>query len=85
MQLKTWLKSKGLTPSAFATAAKLEMTTVHRAVHRKVMLPDGNLREHIPSSATMKAIMEATNGAVTPNDFFEDTQPARAVGIKAAS
>lgn len=61
MTLDQYLKSNGLTQSAFAALIGVDQTTIHR------MLASGQ----IPSKPTMIKIVEKTNGAVTPNDFFE--------------
>ena len=62
MKLKTYIEARGLTVTAFAKAAGLEVSTAHRAVTEKVM----------PSPATIRAILKATNGEVTSHDFFTD-------------
>lgn len=61
MKLTQYLKIKGLTLTAFAKLAGLNVPTAHRAEKGKVM----------PSPNTMRAIMAATKNKVMPNDFFE--------------
>ena len=61
MKLKDYLEESQETFTAFAERADLTLSTVQRAAMGKV----------VPSPATMKAIHLATDGAVTPNDFFD--------------
>jgi TorA maturation chaperone TorD len=62
MKLSRYLADAGLSISAFARKAGLQVSTVHRAVHGRVM----------PSEATIRAIMRATDGAVRPDDFYDE-------------
>ena len=59
--LGRYLDAHNLSVSEFARQAGLEVSTAHRAVHGQV----------VPSPATIRAIREATKGAVTANDFHE--------------
>ena len=59
MKLSRYLADAGLSVSAFARKAGLQVSTVHRAVHGRVM----------PSEATIVAIARATGGAVRADDF----------------
>ena len=61
MKLSAYMEDHGLTLTAFAKRAGLNISTAHRAVVGKV----------VPSPPTMKAIFAATDGMVTPNDFFD--------------
>ena len=72
MRLADWLSKKRLSVAEFARRAAIEASTAHRAVTGKVM----------PSPGTLRAIRKATDGAVTPNDFYDhpgdrpcDTEP----------
>jgi TorA maturation chaperone TorD len=66
MKLSRYLEEAKLTVSAFARKAGLQVSTVHRAVHGSVM----------PSEATIRAIVHATDGAVRADDFYDDLPPA---------
>jgi TorA maturation chaperone TorD len=68
MKLSRYLEETKLTVSAFARKAGLQVSTVHRAVHGSVM----------PSEATIRAIVRATDGAVRADDFYEDLPPPAA-------
>lgn len=61
MKLIEYLSENHITMLAFAAQIGVDVSTIHRAVHGKV----------IPSRATMKAIYKATNGAVTPSDLVQ--------------
>lgn len=60
MKLTEYLDQQNITPSAFAKAIGVEASTVTR-------LASG---ETVPSPRVMRAIIAATGGLVTPNDFF---------------
>lgn len=65
MKLSAYLESHGITASAFAETIGRDKSTVTR-------LSNGDRK---PDPATMQAILEATDGAVTPNDFFGISAP----------
>lgn len=60
MTLKDYLAREGNTATRLATACDVSVSTITRAA-------DGTT---IPSRELMGKIHEATDGAVTPNDFF---------------
>jgi transcriptional regulator with XRE-family HTH domain len=60
MKLKDYLTQRKITSSAFAKVIGVETSTVTR-------LASG---ETVPSPRVMRAIIAATGGLVTPNDFF---------------
>lgn len=60
MQLAAYLKSKNITPQAFADAIGVHRTSV-------VRFCSGERR---PDLTTLQKIHEATGGDVTPQDFF---------------
>lgn len=68
MQLKTWLQDKGVSYAEFA---------------RRIGASNGKVvqryaeRERMPEPTMMTKIVEATDGAVQPNDFYD--LPAGAV------
>ena len=68
MKLSRYLADAGLSVSAFARKAGLQVSTVHRAVHGRVM----------PSEATIVAIARATGGAVRADDFYDELPPPAA-------
>jgi TorA maturation chaperone TorD len=68
MKLSRYLAEAGLSVSAFARKAGLQVSTVHRAVHGRVM----------PSEATIRAIVRATDGAVRAGDFYDELPPVAA-------
>jgi transcriptional regulator with XRE-family HTH domain len=61
MNLKTYLDTEGITASEFATRIGVAVSTITRSARG----------EAIPSVETMRLIIDATNGRVTPNDFYE--------------
>lgn len=61
MKLADFLKQRDITAQTFAERIGRYPSTVTRLLSGK----------HTPDAATMKAIIEATEGLVTPNDFFE--------------
>jgi TorA maturation chaperone TorD len=66
MKLNRYLAEAGLSVSAFARKAGLQVSTAHRALHGRVM----------PSEATIRAIARATDGAVRADDFYDELPPA---------
>ena len=61
MRLADYLRREGLTASAFARRIGRSEATVSRIL-RGINRPDWS---------TLEAIRKATDGAVTPNDFFD--------------
>ena len=61
MDLKTYISEQGCSLHTFGQQVGVTQSAVSRWLC-------GN---RSPSPAMMRKIMEATNGAVTPNDFFE--------------
>ena len=59
MTLDSYLAAKNLTEPAFAERAKIDQSTVNRL-----------RRGGVPSTKVMRAIIDATGGEVTPNDFY---------------
>lgn len=70
MKLEHYLASREppLSPAAFARVIERDKSTVTR-------LCNGERR---PDPETMQRILDATNGVVTPNDFFSITKSAKA-------
>lgn len=66
MKLADYLTSKDLSDADFALAIECDRTTVSR-------LRRGITR---PTWAQAERIRDATQGAVTPNDFLQDAAPA---------
>lgn len=67
MTLDEWIKQEALTDAEFGAKIGRDRTTVSR-IRREKTCPD---------PATMQAIVDATGGAVEPNDFFDiPAQPA---------
>lgn len=60
MNLATYLEKHDMTATAFAAKIGVSIATVTRAARGEIM----------PSPETMRRIIEATNGKVTPNDFY---------------
>jgi transcriptional regulator with XRE-family HTH domain len=77
MKLEAWIESTGRTSASFARDLGVEASTIHRIVRR----------ERKPSHALMEKIAQATEGAVTPNDFFDvpDTPDAAAPATSEAA
>lgn len=67
MQLSQYLKEAKLTPGSFARQIGRHRSTVLRIVK-------GDFK---PDLKTMERIIAATDGAVTPNDFFNLPKRAR--------
>jgi putative transcriptional regulator len=65
MKLDTYLEQAGLTHGQFAEMIGCEQPTITRFTKGRVPSPD-----------LMRKIVEATDGAVTPNDFFDLDAPA---------
>jgi len=61
MRLSDYLREKKTTAVAFADRIGRAPSTVTRILSG----------QHTPDAATMRAIIEATDGAVSPNDFFD--------------
>jgi transcriptional regulator with XRE-family HTH domain len=61
MKLADYLASKEMTAQVFADSIGRAPSTVTRLLRG----------ETVPDRATMLAIIDATSGAVTPNDFFD--------------
>lgn len=61
MNLKSYLEKERLTASEFAERVGVFPSTITRAAKGEAM----------PSPKLMKQIMDATSGAVSPNDWFE--------------
>ena len=59
MTLSDFLSQRGLTPSEFARTVGTSRQNVSRWMTNNIPRPD-----------EMRRIVEATSGAVTPNDFF---------------
>ena len=61
MKLKTYIETEELTEAAFARKIGVSQVAVNRycAGHR------------LPGRSVMQKIAAETNGAVTPNDFFD--------------
>lgn len=60
MDLETYLSTRGMTDAAFAAQVGLERSVVTRLRNKKAT----------PSMASAARIFDATDGAVTPNDFL---------------
>ena len=75
MKLDEFLRTQGLSKSAFARCAGLTVSTVHRAAAGKVT----------PSRQTIQAIVVATEGVVQPNDFFAPVHSDRSSADETAS
>lgn len=61
MKLATYLKANAIRPAAFAESIGVDTSTVYR------LKGDGQ----IPSPEIMRKIVDATGGAVQPNDFYD--------------
>ena len=61
MKLADWLETNQVTAHAFAQRIGRAPSTVTRLIRGR----------HTPDAATMKSIIEVTDGAVLPNDFFD--------------
>lgn len=68
MQLTSYLETNNLTDAQFAETIGVDRSSVSRM--RRGL--------HIPNRDVMQRIVDATCGAVTPNDFFGITAPAEA-------
>lgn len=66
MKLSEYLEGQEEKPAAFARRIQVSPVTVHRYLHKRV----------IPAAEEMARIVEATKGAVQPNDFY-DLAPKR--------
>jgi transcriptional regulator with XRE-family HTH domain len=65
MDLRDYLQSNGMTALAFSR----RIDTSHVAVGRWLN------KQRIPNAVMMRRIIQATNGAVTPNDFYVNVLP----------
>lgn len=63
MTLGDWLRQNALSPAEFARRIGRPQATIQRYVAGK----------RIPEPAIMNLIVDATGGAVTPNDFYAVT------------
>ena len=66
MRLDEFRKNKGLSLSALAR----ELGAPHATVVRRWCLPQGHPQSLIPSPRYMSAILDYSDGAVQPNDFY---------------
>ncbi|WP_375272075.1 helix-turn-helix domain-containing protein [Sphingomonas sp.] len=73
MTLDSYLASQALTEASFAAKVGVDQSTINRV-----------RRGHRPSPKLMGAIATATDGAVTPNDFF-GLPPVSGVDTQAAA
>ncbi len=73
MKLRDWLAKERLSPTEFAKRLGRPQATIARYVSGS----------RIPEQAIMAEIVEATNGEVVPNDFYD--LPAPPEPQKAAS
>jgi hypothetical protein len=60
MKLSAFLESRKINPAAFAAGTGLARQAVHRYI----------AGERIPDKSAMAKIVAATEGEVTPNDFY---------------
>lgn len=60
MKLADWLREQGLTQEAFGRRIEVQPQSVYRYCSGK----------RVPDDDVMRRIIAATDGAVTPNDFF---------------
>lgn len=75
MTLLEYLKVKGLTEAQFAERVNLSQSAINRYC-RGLRLPDKD---------AMPAIINGTDGAVQPNDFFAEHLPAEPSSNQRAS
>lgn len=61
MKLDAYIRENGLTDAAFAEKVDRDRSAVSR----------WRSGATVPDADSLKKILEATGGAVTPNDFFE--------------
>ena len=73
MKLSEWLETNNLTASAFADQLGVSVSTVTRCMN-------GQRRPEWP---TLDAILKATGGAVTPNDFLSGETALQAPAVSA--
>ena len=64
MKLKDWIESTGISPQQFADEVGTSAASISRYCAEK----------HIPRPGLMQRIVKATNGAVTPFDFYGSEQ-----------
>ena len=65
MKLGDWISQRGITPTDFARRIDRAPSTVTRLI----------AGDTLPDRDTVKRIFGATDGAVTPNDFFDLPDP----------
>jgi len=65
MLLADWIRANGLNMSSFGRSICERPMTIAR-----YCLPAGHVHRRIPKEGTMRKIVAATGGAVTPNDFY---------------
>lgn len=68
-KLRDCIKARGWLQTEFAERCEVDTVTVYRWISGK----------NTPSPKHLKKIKEVTNGAITPNDFYED-DPHQEVG-----
>ena len=66
MKLETYLKTNKLAVASFAKSIGVLRYAVYSYFSR-----DGKKPKKFPSPETMQKIVVVTNGAVTPNDFYD--------------
>lgn len=70
MKLEAWLKAKDMTQLAFAERSGLSQTTISRLISEP--------EKRKPGWDVIKAVYDATDGAVTANDLFDFDAPEQA-------
>lgn len=70
MQLQEYLKTKGLTPAAFARMLNTSRSTVHRYLKKP-----GTPAARMPTPGQMRKITKLTGGRVRPDDFYPGLHP----------
>jgi transcriptional regulator with XRE-family HTH domain len=70
MKLSTYLAENKLSPAQFAAKLNKPASTISRLIKG----------EREPGIVLLREISEATNGAVTPNDFLGGTAPIEHAG-----
>ena len=63
MKLDHWLRLNGISTTKFGEMIDVSQPSVHRYARGG----------RVPIPKIMRRIMRATNGQVTPNDWYEDT------------
>jgi len=72
MKLKDWLDQEGLTQAEFAIRSGLDQPTISRLIREP--------ERRKPGWNILKAVVDATAGAVTANDFFDDRREPEGQG-----